>query len=284
MNYRPAFHAGNFADVFKHAILTMLVEHLGRKDKPFAVLDTHAGVGRYDLRAEAAERTGEYRDGIARLLDAPDPPACLDRYLGIVRDLNRGGRLRFYPGSPWIARAMLRPGDRLELAELHPVDAATLAAEMRGDRRVRVHAMDGYAMLKSFLPPRERRGLVLIDPPFEARDEFARLARGLAQACRRWATGLYAVWYPVKEPDQVARFRDAVRAAPLPPALDAEFRVGEADAPGLRACGLLLLNPPWLLEEQLRGCLPFLARLLAQGPGAGWRLEWLRRERAAAGL
>jgi 23S rRNA (adenine2030-N6)-methyltransferase len=279
MNYRHAYHAGNFADVFKHVVLTLLGRYLAIKDKPFVAIDTHAGIGLYDLQSGEAERTGEYRGGIARLLEATEPPACVAPYLDLVRAANGGGPLRFYPGSPWILRALLRRGDRLDLAELHPEDAASLQGTFGGDRRVRVYPMDGYLMLKSFLPPRERRGLVLVDPPFEVPDEFERLANGLQQACRRWATGVYALWYPVKDPAGAAGFIETLSLQPnLPPTLVAELWTAPAgnSMPGLQRCGMAIVNPPWLLEEQMESCLPFLADILGGGQG-GWRTLWLNR-------
>ena len=280
MNYRHIYHAGNFADVFKHAVLAVLVTYLGRKDKPFVLLDTHAGVGVYDLRSPEAQRTGEFRNGIARLLEAEGHPAELAPYLSLVRDLNPVRALERYPGSPWIMRRLIRPGDRIDLAELHPEDAAALAEVFAGDRRVRVYEMDGYTMLKSFLPPKERRGLVLLDPPFEVTDEFERLAQGLVRAVRRWATGIYALWYPIKDEAAVAGFYDALRGYDrLPPTLAAELGVGRA-ATGLQRCGMVIVNPPWLLPDQLRQCLSYLARVLGGADGA-WRLEWLRQESGA---
>ena len=283
MNYRHIYHAGNFADVFKHAVLALLVEYLTRKEKPFVVMDTHAGIGLYDLASDEAQRTGEYRNGIERLLAAPHPPACLSAYLAIVRALNQGGGLQRYPGSPWIMRQLMRRTDRLDLAELHPADCATLTRLFEGDRRVRVYEIDGYRMLKAFLPPRERRGLVLIDAPFEQPDEFGRLLQGLLDACRRWASGVYALWYPVKDPSGVAAFHDALRDEDrLPHLLMAELAIGPAHETGLQHCGMIIANPPWLLYAQLQECLPFLAEVLGRGRGS-WRLEWLRPEKQKAG-
>lgn len=244
MNYRHIYHAGNFADVFKHAVLTLIVGYLARKEKPFVLIDTHAGIGLYDLRSDEAQRTGEHRQGIDRLLAAPQLPEYLADYVGIVRALNEPDATNRYPGSPWIMRRMMRHCDRLDLAELHPADAGSLGALFAGERGVRVYEMDGYMMLKSFLPPRERRGLVLIDPPFEVTDELDRMFEGLTQACRRWATGVYVLWYPVKDAAAAAGFRAAIRAADrLPPILSAEFDIGPG-GPGLRRCALAIVNPP----------------------------------------
>jgi 23S rRNA (adenine2030-N6)-methyltransferase len=281
MNYRHAFHAGNFADVLKHATLALILERLAAKPAPFLYLDTHAGRARYDLDGDEATRTGEARDGIGRLLAEAHPAPALKPYLDIVRALNAPGdpALR-YPGSPWIARKMTRPQDRLLLCELHPEDAIELRRANAGDRRVEVRRADGWVALKSDLPPPERRGLVLIDPPFEAKDEYARLARGLRHAHRRFATGVLVAWYPIKTRAPVEAFQAEMVAAGLRRLLVAELLVRapappETESPRLAGCGLLIVNPPWTLTGSLAGLMPTLARLLGQGPGAAWRLETL---------
>lgn len=274
MNYRHAYHAGNFADVFKHAVLALIIEHLRRKEGAFAVIDTHAGIGRYDLAAEQANKTEEYKAGIARLIGVPTPPE-LAGYLGAVGALNPGAAdLRWYPGSPRIARFMLRPQDRLELVELHPQDVQTLKREFARDPQVHVHHMDAYAALKAFLPPKERRGLVLIDPPFEVRDEFDRILHGLGQALRRWATGTYAVWYPVKGREPVDRFHDGL-ARLAPKCLIAELMIHPGNDPArLNGNGLAIINPPWQLDETLGRLMPGLLRLLDRPEGSA-RIDWL---------
>lgn len=284
MNYRHIYHAGNFADVMKHAILSLILGHLRAKDKPFYLLDTHAGIGRYDLRAEEAQKTDEYRAGIARLLAEPKlPPEFVD-YVATVAALNGTRRvsaagLRWYPGSPRILRAALRPGDRLAAVELHPADAASLTREFAGDRQVTVHRMDGYQALKAFLPPEERRGLVVIDPPFEERDEFVRLVKGLQQAHRRWATGIYALWYPIKARRPIDEFHDDVIQTGIRRIMVAELMVRPADDPErLNGCGLLIVNPPWTLMEQSQALLSFLAPLMGQDGAGRWRAEWLAPE------
>lgn len=274
MNYRHAFHAGNFADVVKHAALTLALAHLARKEAPFFCLDAHAGIGAYDLRSIAADKTGEYRAGIARVLEAVAPPPELAPYLAAVRAGN-DGPLRWYPGSPTLMRGLLRPRDRLALVELHPEDAADLAARFAGDRRVSIHHGDAYATMKALLPPPERRGLVLVDPPFEAKDEFDRLRRGLRQALKRWPTGCYMVWYPIKARPPVARFHQDVAAEGPPKTLVAELLIRPDDDPfRLNGCGLLVINPPWQLDEAMAAILPWLAEVLAPETG-GHRLEWL---------
>ena len=275
MNYRHAYHAGNFADVHKHAILTLLLAHLRRKETPFHVLDTHAGIGRYDLSGVEAGKTGEYEGGIAKLLAGPGHPLLSD-YLERVRAENPAGGLRFYPGSPALIRATLRESDRLTLVELHPEDAATLRALFKRDRQVIIREEDAYQALKACLPPKERRGLVLIDPPYEVTDEFQRMAKGLAEALKRWPTGIYALWYPIKSPAEVARFKDELVNFGKP-CLTAELmlRVPE-DETKLNGSGLAVINPPWQLDEQMAALLPLLQDAL--GCQGGTHLQWLVRE------
>lgn len=284
MNYRHAYHAGNFADVVKHAALALMIERLKAKNAPFCVIDTHAGLGRYDLSSTEAQKTGEFRDGVLRLLER-DPrslPAELGPYLAVVRAMNRGGvAIRWYPGSPRLALDLMGPQDRLMLLELHPADAQTLAGLFAGDARVSVHNADGYMGLKAFLPPKQRRGLVLVDPPFERKDEFARLARGLRHAHRRWATGQYLLWYPIKAREPVAAFHDELAASGIGRILIAELLLRPATDPErLNGCGLVLVNPPWKLDSDLSSLLPNLADTFGAVRGAGARVEWLVPEAA----
>jgi 23S rRNA (adenine2030-N6)-methyltransferase len=283
MNYRHAFHAGNFADVVKHAVLTRILIHLAAKPTAYRVIDTHAGAGLYDLTGPQASRTGEWRGGIARLTAAQlAPPAetLLSLYLDTVASFNRGGSLTTYPGSPALTRALLRPRDRLLVCELEPDTARTLAEHLRGDARVKVVAVDGWTALKAYVPPKERRGLVLVDPAFEQPDEFARLADGLAAAHRKWPTGIYLLWYPIKERKQPYLFARRLTGTGIPNILRAEFEVAAPDADRLNACGLVVVNPPWLLERELAVLLPALASCLARDPGSGAaRLDWLAREK-----
>ncbi len=286
MNYRHIYHAGNFADVVKHATLALLIERLKAKDTPFCVLDTHAGIGRYDLSAPEAQKTGEFRAGVLRLLEAERRrlPAELDPYLSVVRGLNKGKPgLRWYPGSPRLALDLMRPQDRLVLFELHPDDARTLGALFAGDRRVSVTNADGYIALKAVLPPKERRGLVLIDPPFERKDEFERLARGLRHAHRRWATGQYALWYPIKARAPVQAFHDTLRASGIARILAAELLLRPATDPEqLNGCGLILVNPPWRMDATLKALLGKLAEFFAAARGGGAKVDWLVPEPASA--
>lgn len=283
MNYRHAYHAGNFADVQKHAVLALIVEHLKRKESAFCYLDTHAGIGSYDLGSVQAEKTGEWQDGIGRVLAAAtDAPEELAPYLTAVEAVNPGGGVLHYPGSPQVVATLARPGDRLALCELHPEDVNALRRRFRQDTRIGVHHTDGYGALKSMLPPPERRGLVLIDPPFEKRDEFAAMRKGLAQAMKRWNSGLYALWYPIKAREPVARFHADLCMMDLPKALVAEVLVAPDNVPDrLNGAGLVLVNPPWKLDEALETLLPWLARTLAPQTGS-CRVEWLIREKSGA--
>ncbi|MFZ4809349.1 MAG: 23S rRNA (adenine(2030)-N(6))-methyltransferase RlmJ [Hyphomicrobiaceae bacterium] len=282
MNYRHAFHAGNFADVLKHATLALVLAHLARKDTPFRVIDTHAGIGLYDLAADPARRTEEWRAGIGRLIgpDAdPLPQAMADLlhpYLDAVRAENPSGTLRAYPGSPLLARHFLRPQDRLILNELHPEDAADLTALFARDKQTKVLQLDGWVALKALLPPRERRGAILIDPPFEQPGELVRLTAGLVEAVRRFATGIYLLWYPVKDTKPIQRFHRALAASGLAKMLCVELMIrAPADPTRLNGCGLVILNPPHSLAESLAHLSAFLAERLAIGAGAVGSVYWI---------
>lgn len=278
MNYRHVFHAGNFADVFKHALLVLAVENLKKKDKPFFVLDTHAGTGLYDLRGEQAGKTGEWVEGVGRLLADADAPAALAPYLDAVRAVGEG----LYPGSPKLVQSLLRAEDRLFLCELHPDDAVSLRRTMGRDERVKVETRDGYEALKAVLPPKERRGLVLIDPPFERRDEFAACERALRDGAKRWGSGTFAIWYPIKDPLEVAAFQARVAEMGLDKAwfCDLYIRKPVSGRPRLDGCGFVFLNPPFPILQAAEHWLPDLAGLLAQGEGAGIRHGWLEAEDA----
>lgn len=276
LSYRHGFHAGNFADVFKHVVLTQLIRALRRKDKPFRVLDTHAGAGRYDLDSAPAGKNREFADGIGRLWGQSGLEPELDDYLDRVRALNPDGKLRWYPGSPRIARDLLRPADRLVLVERHPAEYPLLQAEFGGDRQARSHRADGYAALESFLPPPERRGLVLIDPAYELKDEFDRLIDAVRRIHRRWASGIVAIWYPILGRAPSARFQRTLRETGISAMLCAELGLLPYDGPsGLHGCGMIVVNPPWKLDETLGRVLPELLRLLRVGDAGQTRLEWL---------
>ena len=252
MNYRHAFHAGNFADCVKHALLVWLIHALQRKPAPLMVLDTHAGAGSYDLAAAPAERTGEWRAGIAKLRD--DPPPELAAYVGLVRERGR------YPGSPMIAGRMLRARDRLVCCELHPGEHAVLRRTFAQDQRVAVHCRDAWEALGALLPPAERRGLVLIDPPYEAPDEFTRLAAGLGRGIAKFPRGVFAAWYPVKHRAPVRQFHAAMQASGVRDMVAAELLLRHPlDPARLNGCGLLVVNPPFRFEQEVS---PILAALL----------------------
>lgn len=283
MNYRHLFHAGNPADVLKHAVLALVLDHLCAKPAPFCVVDAHAGIGRYDLASEPARRTGEAADGIGALFAKPLPHPALAPYLEVVRAMNPDGALRWYPGSPAIAAARTRPQDRLVLVELHPEDHGTLKAAFAGDRRVAVHRQDAYAALKGRLPPREKRGLVLIDPPFEQADELSRLAERVQTVHRRWPTGILLVWYPIKERPAVWRFHETLEASGVPRILLAELTLHPEDTHlRLNGSGLAIVNPPWRLDETLLGLLPALHAALPSAAGSGTRVDWLVPEPPSA--
>ena len=281
MNYRHAFHAGNFADVVKHAVLARVVEYLKRKPGAFRVIDTHAGIGLYDLSGEEAQKTGEWRDGIGRLLEATLPAeaaALLSPYLDAVRASNPDGGVRFYPGSPLVARGLLREIDRLTAIELHPQDAVALKQRFAGDWQVRVIALDGWLALGAHLPPKEKRGLVLVDPPFEKEGEFDRLVDGLARACKRWPGGTYALWYPVKDRAAVAGFRERLRETGIAKMLDIVFEVrAPSPEPRLDGCGMVVVNPPFVLEAEMGVLLPALVAALGED-GARAKAAWLTRQ------
>jgi 23S rRNA (adenine2030-N6)-methyltransferase len=279
VNYRHAYHAGNFADVVKHVVLSRLVEYLKQKDKAFRVIDTHAGIGRYDLSSTEAQKTGEWQGGIGRLVDAAlDAPAAalLAPYLEAVRSLNPEGGVKNYPGSPLIARHLMRKQDRLSAIELHRQDAAKLRALFAGDFQTRVIELDGWLALGAHLPPKEKRGLVLVDPPFEEEGEFDRLVDGLRKAHKRWPGGVYAFWYPVKDRKAVAAFRKALAQSGVPKLLDIGFEIRPPTAePSLDGSGMVVVNPPFTLEGELRTLLPALHKLLVIEKPAHWTLEWL---------
>jgi 23S rRNA (adenine2030-N6)-methyltransferase len=277
--YRHLFHAGGFADVFKHALIAPLAVALTRKVKPFLYLDTHAGTGLYDLAHPWAQKNREYQHGIARVWMREDGPAALAPYLDAVRADNPDGRLRHYPGSPRIVRRLLRTHDRMTLTELNRTDCAALAALYAGDRRVTVQLMDGYQALNAFLPPRERRGLVFVDSPFDRAQEFRRVTRGLAAACRKFATGVYALWYPLMEPPVMQAFERSAVATGIGKMLQVEIAVHDAAAKGgLRGCGLLVVNPPFGYEATARELLEWLWPALSPAGAGGRRVRWLAGE------
>jgi 23S rRNA (adenine2030-N6)-methyltransferase len=283
MNYRHAFHAGGFADVIKHIVLVRVLTYLHEKPAAFRVIDSHAGAGLYDLTGEQAQRGGEWLTGIARILQArfsEATAALLKPYLDVVRAFNpQANMLAAYPGSPLFARALLRPQDRLTACEVEPSARKALIDALRNDQQARVVDLDGWVALPAFVPPNERRGLVLIDPPFEAKDEFARLEKGFLAAFNKWPTGIFLLWYPAKSrrlTDQLARqvARAAASTRPAAKCLRLEFSVApQTQDAVLASCGLLIVNPPWTLQDELKIILPELEKPLGQGGAGRFRLE-----------
>ncbi|QAU23139.1 23S rRNA (adenine(2030)-N(6))-methyltransferase RlmJ [Dyella sp. M7H15-1] len=294
MNYRHAYHAGNFADVLKHSVLFALIQALQAKETPFALIDTHAGSGCYALDNEEADKTGEYRDGIARLLfpdlrhgDTPQQtlPPLLRHWLDAILVLpgNEHG-LKLYPGSPLQAARAMRDIDSAYLCELHPEETRLLRELFHHDHRVHVHNRNGYEALKALLPPKEKRGLVLIDPPYEAQEtEYRLIEAALKAALQRWPTGIYAIWYPIKLRSQVQPFLRGLQHCGARRVLRAELLVHSDDSPlRLNGSGMVILNAPWNLDQGLREPLQAMARLLSQERAAKWRLDWLVQDGEAA--
>jgi 23S rRNA (adenine2030-N6)-methyltransferase len=277
MNYRHAFHAGNFADVLKHIIITRILIHLREKATPFRVIDTHAGEGLYDLSGEEASRTGEWRDGVGRLVNASlpaDTAELVAPYLATVRACNRTGELRYYPGSPVLTRHLLRPQDRLIACELEPRAAAALSRHLRRSPAAKVMGVDGWIALNAYVPAKERRGLVIVDPPFEQPDDLTRRADGVTAAHRKWPTGIYLMWYPIKDRDGADRFIRRLQRAGMEKCLRVEFAVAAPQPDrGLSACGMVVVNPPWKLAAEIRIFAPALIGLLGRDSGRGYVLE-----------
>jgi 23S rRNA (adenine2030-N6)-methyltransferase len=284
MNYQHAFHAGNFADVHKHAVLARVLTYLANKPAAFRVVDTHAGAGRYDLFGPEPTRSGEWRDGIKKVWDsrtgqgADAAQTLLAPYLDAVAALNPGGKLRVYPGSPLMALSLLRPQDRLIACELEPRAATLLKNALRGDARAKVIALDGWTALSAYVPPKERRGVVLIDPPFEDTADFTKLSSALAAAHRKWPTGIYMLWYPIKNRDAPDALARRLKKAGLPALLRCEISLGPPRADiGLTGSGLIVINPPFQLDAELKILLPALGSLL--GPLASSQIDWLTAEK-----
>lgn len=281
MNYRHAYHAGNFADVFKHALLALIIDYLKRKEAGFRYIDTHAGPGIYDLQGDEASRTGEWVDGIGRIADQQFSPQIAELLAPYLKALGETAT-RHYLGSPALAQALLRKQDRLTCCELHPEDFRALERNMGRDNRLRLLNENGYRALKGLVPPTERRGLVLIDPPFEERNEFQAMEDALAMAWRKWSTGIFALWYPVKDPRAVAQFVARLKEREIPRILRMELTVEPVRTEGpLSATGLIVVNPPYMLEQQARQLLPVLAKVLARGSGSGALIDVVSGEDVA---
>lgn len=281
MNYRHSYHAGNFADVLKHIVLAELLLALSRKNTPYCYIDTHAGSGYYDLFSDAANKTKEYENGIEKIIQADNPPAIVKRYLDTVHQINnkltdtKFSSLRYYPGSPMVARSLIRPHDRIVACELQREQYELLRETFLGDKQVAVHHTDGFLGLKAFLPPKERRGLVLIDPPYENPDEFIRIAHSLPTALKRWATGVYAIWYPIKDAKKVNQFHQALKQLACP-----SFIVELTIYPDLpnhfNGSGMAIINPPWQFAESIQEVLPWLWNSLTINGQGAYRAQALK--------
>ncbi len=279
LSYRHACHAGNHADVLKHLTQMLILQSLRRKEKPFLYLDTHAGAGRYDLQTALAEKTREYEQGIARVLAAADKqlPAPLRDYVQLITAMNPAAELRYYPGSPWLAEGLLRGQDRARLYELHPADQRLLAATMaQSDKRVQLCKADGFHALKADLPPLEKRGLILIDPPYEIKTDYTTVVKAVQAGYQRFATGIYAIWYPVVQRATVDDLEQAFQASGIRAILQCELNVrADSTEYGMTGSGMLVINPPWQLADQLGAALPWLVDCLAQDSAANGRVRML---------
>jgi len=277
MNYRHAYHAGNIGDVLKHAVLARLITYFQRKEKGFRIIDTHAGIGRYDLMSEETQKTGEWQQGIGKVLASDMPERVselLAPWLDVVRGENGEGTLKTYPGSPLLAQHMLRKQDRLTLTELHPADFETLSHLFAGDHQVKTIHLDGWLALGSFLPPKEKRGLVLIDPAFEKTSEFSDMTAAVIKSWRKWQTGTFALWYPMKDARAISRMHRDFEEAGLRDILALELNAGKS-GPDTRmlGSGMTMVNPPFTLSSEMNVVLPWLCETVRQGPGADWNIH-----------
>ncbi|HHG0471641.1 TPA: 23S rRNA (adenine(2030)-N(6))-methyltransferase RlmJ [Proteus mirabilis] len=276
LSYRHSFHAGNHADVLKHIVQTLIIESLKEKEKPFLYLDTHAGAGRYQLTNAHATRTGEYLEGIVRLWQQEEVPELILPYLEAVSSLNTSGELRYYPGSPLLAAKLLREQDLLMLTELHPTDFPLLRTEFSRDKRVRVCREDGFGQLKSKLPPASRRGFALIDPPYELKQDYSAVVKGIVEGHKRFATGTYAIWYPVVHRQQIKRMLKELEATGIRKILQIELAVKpDSDQLGMTASGMIVINPPWKLASQMTSILPWLHKTLVPEGTGHTLVEWV---------
>ena len=280
LSYRHSFHAGNHADVLKHIVLMLILENLKLKEKGFFYLDTHSGVGRYRLSSNESEKTGEYKEGIERLWDQTDLPEDVARYVKMIKKLNSGGKeLRYYAGSPLIATELLRPQDRALLTELHPSDYPILRNNFSDDKNVTVKCDNGFQQVKATLPPKERRGLVLIDPPYELKDDYDLVVKAIEEGYKRFATGTYAIWYPVVLRQQTKRIFKGLEATGIRKILRIELAVRpDSDQRGMTASGMVVINPPWTLETQMKEILPYLTKTLVPEGTGSWTVEWITPE------
>ncbi|MEP2947829.1 MAG: 23S rRNA (adenine(2030)-N(6))-methyltransferase RlmJ [Lentilitoribacter sp.] len=278
MNYRHIYHAGNFADCLKHTVFSRIITYMQRKDKAFRIIDTHAGPGIYDLSSEEAQKTGEWQDGIGRLLEAEwskKAKELLEPYFSAVEAYNSDGKLQFYPGSPMLARNLMRKQDRLTLNELHPEDFKNLSKHFAGDIQVKTQEISGWSGLKSNLPPKEKRGILLVDPAFEEKGDFFRMVRGAGEALERFSTGTMCFWYPIKHGLEMKEFNhDMTNVVGHPNTIVTELWVKDSQK-SLNGSGMVIVNPPFTLVNELRIILPEMAKILSQGDDSGWRVNVL---------
>lgn len=280
LSYRHSFHAGNHADVLKHLVLMLIIENLQQKEKGFYYLDTHAGVGRYRLFSEEAEKTAEFEQGIARLWQRDDLPEEVARYIKLIKQVNYGGKaLRYYAGSPLIAAKMLRPQDRALLTELHPSDYPLLRNNFKEFDNVTTKRYNGFQQLKATLPPKERRGLVLIDPPYELKEDYDLVVNAIEEGYKRFATGIYAIWYPVVLRQQTKRILKGLEKTGIRKILQIELAVRpDSDQRGMTASGMIVINPPWTLTQQMQNILPYLTDVLVPEGTGSWTVKWVTPE------
>ncbi|MFC1080289.1 23S rRNA (adenine(2030)-N(6))-methyltransferase RlmJ [Pasteurella multocida] len=280
LSYRHSFHAGNHADVLKHLVLMLIIENLQQKEKGFYYLDTHAGVGRYRLFSEEAEKTAEFEQGIARLWQRDDLPEEVARYIKLITQVNYGGKaLRYYAGSPLIAAKMLRPQDRALLTELHPSDYPLLRNNFKEFDNVTTKRDNGFQQLKATLPPKERRGLVLIDPPYELKEDYDLVVNAIEEGYKRFATGIYAIWYPVVLRQQTKRILKGLEKTGIRKILQIELAVRpDSDQRGMTASGMIVINPPWTLTQQMQNILPYLTNVLVPEGTGSWTVKWITPE------
>lgn len=275
LSYRHGFHAGNFADALKHSLLCLAIVELKKKDKPFVYIDTHAGAGAYSLKSLYAEKTGEYRQGIGCLYAYPTVHPLLENYLGIVRSINSDKKLSDYPGSPELVRSLMRHQDRMQLSELHSSDFTVLQERYRNDHQITIAQEDGLKNLMKKLPPVQKRGLIFIDPSYEVKEDYSRVVETLAKAYRRFATGVYCLWYPVVRRETVDNLMAELAETGIRKQLRIEHCIlPDSEELGMTGSGLLFINPPWQLESQARELLPWLNERLADGSGT-WSVDWL---------
>lgn len=282
MNYRHGFHAGSFTDVCKHLVLLTLIDYLTKKDAPFLYLETHAGRGYYGLTSEMAQKTKEYQGGIELIVQQDTMPAAVSRYVACVRQINQDLSgfsalpLAYYPGSPLFAREMIRHQDEMILSELHREEYQVLKEYFHRDPRVHIHLQDGYQGLKAFLPPRARRGLVLIDPPYEEANELNRIVEQLSIALKKFQTGIYAVWYPIKDMDSINRWYKKLKTLIQQPMLVAELTIyPNSIATRLNGCGMLIVNPPWQVDQAIADYYPWLWQTLSPDQQGGYLIHAL---------